>query len=66
MRRVKLAEAFNRSEHRPHEEEIGEELVLPALWQVAIVRRVVPHDDQSVLARTDEHDRDHVQHRMAK
>jgi hypothetical protein len=66
MRRVKLAKAFHRGEHRPHQEEIGEELVLPALWQIAIMRSIVTHDDQSVLARANEHDREHVQHRVPK
>jgi hypothetical protein len=61
MRRVKLAEAFHRGEHRPHQKEIGDKLVLPALWQVAIMRRVMSHDNQSVLASADQHDRDHVQ-----
>jgi hypothetical protein len=64
MRRVKFAEALDRGEHRPHQEEIAEELVPPAVRQIAIMRGVVSHDDQRVLARADEYNREHVEHRV--
>jgi hypothetical protein len=66
MRRVELAEALDRGEHRPHQEDVAEELVLPALRQIAIVRGVVAHDDQRMLARADEHDREHIKRRVPK
>lgn len=60
MRCVKLAEAFYRRKHRPHQEEVADELILPARRQVAIMRGVVSQNDQRVLARADEHDRNQI------
>jgi len=60
MRRVKFAEALDRGEGWPHQEQIGKELVLPARRQVAIVRGIVSEDQQRLLARTDQHDGDHI------
>ena len=61
---MKFARALDRGEHRPHQEEVAEELVLPARRQVAIMRGGVSHDDQRVLARANEHNREYVEHRV--
>jgi hypothetical protein len=44
MRSVKLAEALDRREHRPHQKEVPKEFIMPAGRQVAIMRGVVSQD----------------------
>ena len=61
MRSVKLAEALHRRERRPHQKEVGEEIVLPARAQVAIMRSVVSEYQQRVLACADEQHREQIQ-----
>jgi len=51
MRRVKLAKALYRGEHRPHQEEVAEELVLPSLRQVAKCEAYGPELSAHVDAR---------------
>jgi hypothetical protein len=66
MRGVELTEAFHRGEGRPHHEKIGEQVVLPARRQDAVMRCVVPQDQQRMLARADEDRREHIEHRIGE
>src|SRR5690606_20404091 len=60
MGTVEFAESLDRGEGRPHHEDIGEQVVLPARRQYAVMRSVVPENQKRVLPRAYEHDGENV------